>query len=298
VVTPKMPVRSGFTLIELLVVMTIMAMLVGLLMPAIGAAKDLARTTACKNNLRQIGMALYLYCSDNRGYFMPAAIDMTEMDPMGGKMRWHGIREDGASDFDSSRGLLDSYLMRHSKGILTCPTFRECVKKGEDDAFTSGPFGGAFESGAGGYGYNLAYVGGRLPEYASWDERAYTHTARDTQYPNSSEIVVITDAAIAEANLITGEITFFEYSFCEPPFFLYSDSGMPPYHAYPAWGMASPTIHFRHNGGGVCNVLWMDGHVTSESWGFTNEQLNAYGVYSRYARLGWFGNRSNEAFGE
>lgn len=53
--------NAGFTLIELLVVIAIVSALVGLLLPAVQAARESARKTTCKNNLKQIGLALHLY---------------------------------------------------------------------------------------------------------------------------------------------------------------------------------------------------------------------------------------------
>src|SRR3990172_387227 len=58
--------KSGFTLVELLVVIAIIGILVALLLPAIQAAREAARRTQCKNQLKQIGLAMQNHVSTHR----------------------------------------------------------------------------------------------------------------------------------------------------------------------------------------------------------------------------------------
>ena len=80
--------KRGFTLIELLVVMVIIALLVGLLLPALGRAREEARKTQCRSNLRQIGLAMNIYANDNKGW-TPAVYGAATDAP-----NWHGVNRE------------------------------------------------------------------------------------------------------------------------------------------------------------------------------------------------------------
>ena len=83
--------KKAFTLIELLVVIAIIGILAALLAPAVGRAREGARTVMCANNLRQIGAAMYMYIDDNDFKFPPYS---------SGNIRWYRNLEPYLDDQD------------------------------------------------------------------------------------------------------------------------------------------------------------------------------------------------------
>src|SRR5690606_17555892 len=117
---------SGFTLIELLVVIAIIAILAGMLLPAMAKAKAKAQGISCMSNLKQLQLCWFLYSDDHDGDLVPNG-DGGAVGWVGG---WLPTLQDATNvnKLKEPEGKLWKY--NGSAGIYRCPADRSIVKIG------------------------------------------------------------------------------------------------------------------------------------------------------------------------
>ncbi len=277
--------NSGFTVIELLVVVTVIAVLISVLLPALAGAREAGRSSVCLSNVRQLQVALDTYAVDGRDRYAPGAPDV-----LANLTRWHGSRASMNAAFSPEGGTLSEYLSGGegagaSRAVRACPTFANVAS-----ALAAANVG--FERSAGGYGYNNAYCGieralaGVDPASGRevWVQATDRLGSLRASFARPTATMGFADCALADGNHAAGSGGLIEYSFAEPRFW----PELPG-------NRADPSVHFRHKG--TASVAWLDGHASGEKMAFSWSS-GVYGADTRTLSVGWFGRGDdNSAFG-
>jgi len=242
---PRRARPAGFSLVELLVTISIVAVLVGLLLPAVQSSRDASRGTACGSNVRQLVLALLNYSNARGGRLVPMKLDdqtriagtLAGEYPFPGKSRyWFGEVDAGQTDplrqLDFTAGLLAPF-MEGNWAAYQCPAFGA----GDVDELAYGRL-------ATGFDYN-PMLGRGTP----WDDTVWPY--RLTSQPMSYSIAQVRETkrtiAFAESAQVRYDLKFLE-----------NLGGLVP----PSGNF--PTVHFRHRG--TANVAFLDGHVDRYPW--------------------------------
>jgi prepilin-type processing-associated H-X9-DG protein/prepilin-type N-terminal cleavage/methylation domain-containing protein len=239
----KLRKRTAFTLVELLVVIGIIALLIGILLPALSRARDTSKRVLCLSNLRQMAIASQTYVTNYKGYY-----------PIANWVTWTGTSTTTyiyCWDFTTiqNKGLPDQIIPgllwdgSTNQKIQQCPSF-EGAANWEQDPYT-------------GYNYNTSYIGHCQNEDPAGDDAPpfAPVPAKATQIRNSARV-----ALFGDGQYISGATKFMRAPFPNP-----GDANF--------MGRYAGTQGYRHQK--KTNVAYCDGHAESVSDRFTNNQDGA-----------------------
>jgi len=267
--------QVAFTLIELLVVIAIIAILAALLLPALSQAKSRAKTTACLNNLRQLGLCWQLYPVDNNDALVPnnSANALPPIPPILKGASW-ALADPTSTNVQE--GLLFDYN-RHL-GIYLCPSDRSTLA---DDASGNLPRtpDGSFDPVPGANGgmglprsrsYNMSLSVNGYPNFSDFIRTNVPMFSKLTSIkaPNTDRCLVFVDE---------DEFTLIDSQFGMPTDFFPGNPATPDYW----WDQPAN----RHNQGG--NLSFADGHVEHWKWKVAIDFVTWARPYKPEERADW-----------
>lgn len=256
-VTEKKHLKKGFTLIELLVVISIIAILLSILLPSLGLAREQGKGVYCASNLRQMSFAVSSYNLDNDNYF-PIA-------------QWSDDQKSYCWDFvtytESGVDVVEPGLLWQGEAIdkvNQCPSY-----KGSNNWGTIGTHTG--------YNYNTSYIG-----HGQGESTTNKYTGRKIPHPVWPGMYEIVMPAKVTKLRSPGDCALFgdgHYSGGVNKFMRSPDT----------WDgdrssslKSAGTQGYRHND--KTNVAWADGHAGSENKYYTDSYDKVYNTPLDYIK--------------
>ena len=244
--------NNGFTLIELLVVISIIALLVGILLPALGAARKSAQNMKCLSNLKQIGIGNWAYSFENKELLPPSFVDTSGV---GGF--------DDVVDGTEWPAIINAYLTGSGK-----TDYADFADENNTEAFLcpSVPMeGGRLHYGASRLLFPLRV--GSIPETSpEWLDLYNTGNGRRT-----SEVMMMSDGKQTLPDADTGPRSYAALDKIDrgrvrtkSHFFDPTDIQNDDTIADPSPSVVGGEFDYRHAGSdGAVNMLYFDGHASS-----------------------------------
>ena len=230
------------TLVELLVVIGIIALLISILLPSLNKARESAKTVQCLSNMRQIGLAIVQYANQNKGFIPPYNINASNVSnlPQGHAYWFQLIMDSGLL------GTADEYGQKFDQ-VFVCANHTDITAVLPNslqsiDRYMRGYWGLI------NYGINTSL----FLNQTNWDGGPNLPIGvKMSQVRKPSETVMV-----CEANSIV---------------FPYRTS----YYVYPYYDASAGFAYPFHSKSG-CNVLWVDGHVTTVYCPIPNDPSSLY----------------------